>query len=307
MYTGLAVLIIVSLAPVAILLWYFDRLDKGEKESRRFLWQIFLWGILATFIAGGIEYFLDIYFIGIFYNPFIRLFVMAFLFTAVVEESLKYWVIKRKAYDHPAFDEYTDGVVYAVTASLGFAALENVFYVLEGGLYIGMIRAIMSVPAHALFGAIMGYYIALAKFSTNKLDEKAYLKKGLTLAIIFHGLYDFLLLSGTLLAVLVIPMLLGLFINIRRKIQHLHFLDKIKNAKMPAKWTKGQYVKSGIGMVFFTVGVLMLFTVLLYISGDDLAEEVFQGEQIDIWGSSIFIAIMWIISYALLRQKKQSS
>ncbi len=156
MYVGTITLMIISLAPVAVLLWYFDRLDKKQKESRRFLWSIFLWGILITFLAGGIEYFLENTFAGLIADPMVYITVVSFLFTAVTEEGLKYLVVKKKAYDHPAFDEYYDGVIYAVVASLGFAALENVFYVLDGGMYVAVIRALLAVPAHALFGAIMG-------------------------------------------------------------------------------------------------------------------------------------------------------
>lgn len=304
MYTGIISLIAISLAPIVLLLWYFDHLDK-EKESRKFLWKIFLWGVLATAIAGGIEFVLDTFFIDLFYYPFIQLFVVAFLFTAVVEESLKYWVVKRKAYDHPAFDEYFDGIIYAVTASLGFAALENILYVLEGGLYIGIIRALMSVPAHALFGALMGYYIGRARFEKNPSMERKYLWKGLWLAILFHGMYDFLLLSGTLYSIFAIPMLLGIYLNVRRKIKHLHVLDKIKDAVMPRAWTALSYIKTGIGMIFFTIGVLMLFTVLLFITNDPLAEDIFEGIEFDVYGSSIFIAINWLIAYGLIREKKR--
>jgi len=303
MYTGIALLILISLAPIVILLWYFDHLDK-EKESRKFLWVIFLWGVFATAIAGGIEFVLDTFLIDIFYFPLIQLFVVAFIFTAVTEEALKYWVVKRKAYDHPAFNEYFDGIIYAVTASLGFAALENVLYVLDGGLYVGVIRALMAVPAHALFGVMMGYYIGLARFEKNPEKEKKLLGKGLFLAILFHGIYDFLLLSGTLYSIFVIPMLLGMFLNARRKIKHLHVLDKVKGAQMPKPFTKWNYIKTGVGMIFFTIGVLMLLTVLLFITGDPIGEELFQEIEFDVYGSSLFVGIFWLIAYAFIREKK---
>ena len=105
--------------------------------------------------------------LDLFYSPLVKLIILSFVFVAAVEEALKYWIVRKKIWDHPAFDEYFDGIMYAVTASLGFAALENVFYVTDGGLYVGVIRALMAVPAHALFGAMMGYYIGLARFEKN--------------------------------------------------------------------------------------------------------------------------------------------
>lgn len=56
--------------------------------------------------------------------------VMAFFVAAVPEESFKLlalWLVLRK---NPFFDEHYDGIVYAVCVGLGFAALENIFYVL---------------------------------------------------------------------------------------------------------------------------------------------------------------------------------
>lgn len=301
MYTGTIVLIILSLAPVVFLLWFFDHLDK-QKEKRSFLWSIFLWGILVTLIAGGIEIFLEGYLLNIFYLPFVQLVVSAFIFTAVTEEALKYFVVKRKAYNHPAFNEYYDGIVYAVIASLGFAALENVFYVLDGGIYVAVIRAILAVPAHALFGAFMGYYIGLARFERNKEAEKKLLAKGLLLAIFFHGLYDFLLMSESLLSLMVIPLILAMYISVRRKIRHLHFLDKIDGVLMPEKWTAKNYLKAIFGLMFFTVGILSLFTVAMFISGDPAFSEIFQGLDFNLWGTIIFAGIMWLFSYLLIHK-----
>ncbi|MFC1655993.1 PrsW family intramembrane metalloprotease [Patescibacteria group bacterium] len=304
MYINFIILMLISIAPIVILLWYFDHLDKEHKESRRFLWSIFLWGVLITLIAGAIELVLELLFSDLFFIPMVQVFFTAFIFVAVTEETLKYWVVKRKAYDHPAFNEHFDGIVYGVVASLGFAALENILYVMEGGIYIGIIRALLAVPAHALFGAIMGYYIGLAKFAKHPGEEKLLLRKGLILAIIFHGLYDFLLFTLSPIAIFVIPLLLGLALNVRRKIIHLHFLDKIKNAIMLPKWTWWNYVKTGIGMVFFTTGVLMTFTILLYLTDDPIGQEIFTGVEFDMWSSCITIGIMWLIAYGLIRDKR---
>ncbi|MFC1810882.1 PrsW family glutamic-type intramembrane protease [Patescibacteria group bacterium] len=304
MYAGTIALIVFSLAPVALLLWYFDRQDQ-HKESRRFLWSIFLWGVLVTFLAGGIEYFLNSFIGGIFYSSFINILILAFVYTALVEEAFKYWVVKKKAYDHPAFNEYYDGVIYAVVASLGFAALENVFYVIEGGLYVGVIRAILAVPAHALFGAIMGYYIGIARFEKNREKEKKLLSTGLLLAVLFHGIYDFFLMSETILAVLVIPMILALYLNVRRKIKHLHVLDNIQGAVMPLKWTWKNYLKVSFGLGFFTIGVLTLFTVVLFVTNDPITLEAFADIEFDVTGSLIFAFIMWIFSFLLVYRNER--
>jgi len=300
----MTILVIASMAPIVFLLWYFDHLDKKEKESRRFLWSIFLWGVLITFIAGIIEYFSEDLLLSFVFDPLIQTFAIAFISTATVEESLKYLVVKKKVYDHPAFNEYYDGIIYAVVASLGFAAMENIFYVFEGGLYVAIIRAFLTVPAHALFGAIMGYNISLARFSTNKADEKKFLKKGLILAIVFHGLYDFLLLISSSLALFVVPILLGLWMYIRRKIKYLHFMDKLPGSYIPPKWSIWTYIRVSIGMIFFTFGLLATLTAVLYITKDPLGQDIFTDIDFNLSFTLIFTAITWIIAYTLMREKK---
>lgn len=301
MYAQFAILIIISLAPVAILLWYFDRLDKAHKESRRFLWSIFLWGVLVTIIAGGAEYFLETNFAGYFTDKWTQLFVVAFVFVALIEEGLKFWVVKKKAYPHPAFNEHYDGVIYAVVASLGFAALENVFYVMDGGISVGVIRAVLSVPAHALFGATMGYYMSLARFSGNKNIERRLLMKGLFLAVFWHGLYDFLLMSSSVLSMMVFPLLLGLYMNVKRKINHLHVLDGTDIAVESMRPV--DYIKIGIGMIFFTFGSLVLFVVLLYATKDAQVGAAIQDADVNITYSVIFAFLMLLLSARIINWK----
>ena len=74
--------------------------------------------------------------------------------------------------------------------SMGFAATENIFYVMESGYETALLRAFTAVPAHATFGILMGFYMGKAKFSNNKSVLNL---AGLLLAILFHGAYDFFL------------------------------------------------------------------------------------------------------------------
>jgi RsiW-degrading membrane proteinase PrsW (M82 family) len=78
---------------------------------------------------------------------------------------------------------------------MGFATLENVMYVLraENGYMVGWLRAFTAVPAHATFAVAMGYFTGLAKFNREK--RFSYLVKGLIVAILMHGFYDFLLMQ----------------------------------------------------------------------------------------------------------------
>ncbi len=50
-----------------------------------------------------------------------------------------------------------------------------------------------AVPAHAMFGVLMGYFVGKAKFTIGKTASFIERMKGLFVAILFHGLYDFFL------------------------------------------------------------------------------------------------------------------
>jgi len=106
---------------------------------------------------------------------------------------MKYLAVRVKAYNSSNFNEVMDGIVYGVAAGLGFATVENIFYVLGfGTISTALVRAFMSVPSHAAYGGIMGFYLGMAKpFSlTSKQHERKLILTGLTIAILLHGLYD---------------------------------------------------------------------------------------------------------------------
>jgi RsiW-degrading membrane proteinase PrsW (M82 family) len=127
------------------------------------------------------------------------------LIAGLIEEGFKFRAFKWLIYDNNEFDEPYDGILYAVMISLGFAAFENILYVALwtfklgslGTYQIGVSRAMFAVPAHAFFGAIMGYYFGLAKFSGNKDAKRMFILKALGYPILAHGLYDFFLFTRT--------------------------------------------------------------------------------------------------------------
>ena len=55
------------------------------------------------------------------------------------------------------FNEPMDGLILGVAAALGFATVENIFYVRAGKILTALVRAIVSVPSHALFGAVSAW------------------------------------------------------------------------------------------------------------------------------------------------------
>lgn len=123
--------------------------------------------------------------------------VQAFCVAAVPEEAAKLlalWLILRR---NPHFDEHFDGIVYAVFVGLGFAAIENIAYVLqsgEGWMTVAAMRALLAVPGHYAFAIIMGYYYSVYHFVARTPANAA---KIILLPVLAHGVYDSLAMSGS--------------------------------------------------------------------------------------------------------------
>ena len=204
-------LLAVAIAPGLAIAIYVYKRDKYEKEPLGLLVKCFVFGALTGFPAGFAEDF-TFELLGIDLDAPTDLFTAfyaAFFLVGFTEEFVKYWVLTRYAFSKPAFNEPFDGIVYSVMIGLGFATLENVFYVMDGGWGVAALRMFTAVPMHAVFGVLMGYYVGMAKFQGGELQVNSRLK-GLGFAVLFHGAYDFLLFQDTAagLSLLVFPLII---------------------------------------------------------------------------------------------------
>ena len=186
--------------PSLIILWYFNRWDSARSEPTGFLLFPFFLGFVAFIPAALIEMVVDP--LGLPYPPLLRLVFRAFIVAGLVEEGVKLFVVKKFILNRPAFDEVMDGIIYTVTASLGFAFFENIFYSVGGPATL-LIRGLTAVPLHAVASGIMGYYIGISKF-----ERAEAWKQGLFIAVMIHGGYDFFLFLGGGFAFLTFPLLL---------------------------------------------------------------------------------------------------
>jgi len=152
----------ISLAPVIAIIIYFYWRDKYEKEPLKLLAKAFMWGVFVTIPVILIESFICLSLKGV-TSFFASIFLKSFLVAGFTEEFAKFIVFTLLIYKNKEFNEPYDAIIYMVMISLGFASFENFSYVfgayVKGGIFgslaIGFVRAIFSVPAHALFS---GYY-----------------------------------------------------------------------------------------------------------------------------------------------------
>lgn len=211
-------LFILSLAPVVIIAAYIYFRDKYEKEPIRLLLFSLLLGGLTVIPILFLEQFLSS-FTNLFYGLFAAAW-KAFVVAAFSEELFKYLALYLLIWKSPEFNEKFDGIVYATYVSLGFAAVENVLYVMEGGLSTGVMRAITAVPAHAIFGITMGFYFGLAKFYEK--DRGSLKIKALAYPILLHGIYDFILFTGiTWLTIVFVGFVVYLYISGLKRLSFL--------------------------------------------------------------------------------------
>lgn len=184
-------LIFVALAPVFIITIYVYFRDKYEKEPIPLLIKSLIGGAVIVIPIIFLEKFLGEFSENMeFYT---KAAYRAFIVASFSEEVFKYLILFLIIWRNPNFNEKFDGIVYAVFVSLGFAAIENIQYIMSYGIQVGYTRAFTAIPAHALFGITMGYYFGLAKFYPKKRSN--YMMLSLLIPILLHGIYDFILMA----------------------------------------------------------------------------------------------------------------
>ncbi|GAB1450657.1 PrsW family intramembrane metalloprotease [Draconibacterium sp.] len=218
-------LLILSLAPVFIIAGYIYFRDKYEREPIRLLLLALVVGALTVIPIFLLESFLSS-FSGLF-SGLTAAAWNAFVVAAFSEELFKFIALYLLIWKSREFNDKLDGIVYAVFISLGFAAVENVMYVMGNGFGTGIMRAITAVPAHAIFGITMGFYFGMAKFYEKKRYELKL--KALIYPILLHGIYDFILFTGIeWLSIVFIGFLVFLYISGLKRIKQLSDLSIYK-------------------------------------------------------------------------------
>lgn len=183
--------VVLTFLPTVVLLSYFYLRDKN-REPRKVLSLTLLYGGLTFIPVLFVELFLAE--LGVLANAssIVLNFYDNFVNVALPEESFKLLVILLYASRTSAFDEPMDGLVYGAAAALGFATIENIFYVLDGGIGTAITRAVLSVPSHTFWGVILGYSVAQVKFNRK---SKWFIPAALLITTTLHGLFNFFLLS----------------------------------------------------------------------------------------------------------------
>ncbi len=205
-------IIFASLAPSIALLCFFYLKDKYNTEPVGMVFRSFIYGVLLVFPVLVLQYAFQEE--GLLLNPFLQAFVSAALF----EEFFKWFILFYIFYKHVQFDQHYDGIVYSVSISLGFATMENIFYLVAFGVDQAFIRALLPVSSHALFGVIMGYYLGKAKFSLGRRKIKL-IALSLLFPWLLHGIYDYILYIQQYWIYMMLPFMIFLWSLALRKVK----------------------------------------------------------------------------------------
>ncbi len=196
-----------SAVPALILAGYFWYGDPTTKEPLLGLAVTFLLAVGFATIAGVVNSIAQ---------PFFAVFgivgttLFYFLIVGPIEETVKWLAVRSYAFRTDAFQTVVDGVVYGAMAGVGFAAIENLLYILmfsvdstAAGFAIQQDRAVAIAtqrafvgPGHVIFSAWAGFYLGLAKFNHGKRGP--IVVKGLLIAAFIHALYNTLVTNLSL-------------------------------------------------------------------------------------------------------------
>jgi RsiW-degrading membrane proteinase PrsW (M82 family) len=192
-----------GIAPGLALLSYFYLKDEYDSEPISVVLKTFLYGALLVFPIMFIQHVIET-------EHLVKSnFADAFLSSSLLEEFFKWFILFFIIYPYVDFDEPFDGIVYGVAVSLGFATIENIFYLIANGVGNAMVRALLPVSSHALFGVIMGFYMGKAKFTEGSKVKWVILS--LLLPFILHGFYDYILLSQEYWIYIIFPFMIFLW------------------------------------------------------------------------------------------------
>ena len=209
------IVFIAAILPAIVLIVHIYNRDKWQKEPPKQLFKAFVYGVGSAMIVLLLPAF------GLVSStPGTDISAQignAFRTAAIPEEMAKLfmlWLFLRKCKE---FDEHMDAVVYAVCVGMGFAATENILYLfsnLNHWLSTGIMRALISVPAHYFFAIIMGYYYSLAHFRIGK-NRTVDALSALLVPVVAHGIFDALLfvsaMSESLAGILTLVFIIGFF------------------------------------------------------------------------------------------------
>lgn len=193
--------ILLAFIPALFYAWVTYWMDRYEKEPRLLLGAAFFWGAIVA--AGGAFILNTIFGIAVYAitaDPFLTDFSTGTFSAPFVEESLKgFAVLLVFLIFRHEFDSVLDGIVYAAITALGFAATENVLYMIQYGFAesgwdglwaIFFLRVVLGAWNHPTYTAFTGIGLAAARLNRRPAAKLLLPIGGFAVAQFTHFLHN---------------------------------------------------------------------------------------------------------------------
>ncbi len=186
--------LVAGILPPLVWLFFWLREDSAHPEPRKLLAGTFFAGMLAVIVAIPIEQLIAS--LGLSQS-------LQYILWAATEEMLKFITIAIVALRSKEYDEPIDAMIYAATASLGFAALENTLFVmgpfsqgaLAQGIVFGNMRFIGATLVHLVSSTFVGFSLGLM-FYRSRLTKAISWIAGIAVAITLHSLFNLMIIHA---------------------------------------------------------------------------------------------------------------
>ncbi len=186
--------LISGIIPSFFWFWFWLREDKEKPEPK---------GVIATIFITGMASVLFVLPIQKFIQNNIDSHNLQTILWASAEEIIKYLAVILILYKSNYIDKPIDWAIYLITAALGFAALENMMFLIKPfsldqtivGLLTGQLRFLGSTLLHSVASGMIGVALGLS-FYKGENRKKWYLIFGMIVAITLHSLFNFFIIKN---------------------------------------------------------------------------------------------------------------
>src|SRR6266481_1531793 len=153
-----------AVAPALLILWLVVAADERPGPPVK-VWTAFLLGAASISLLGVVRAPFALISVTP-ANPWIAQALHSTFGVALAEEVVKLLVIVAVSRRRRPFVDPMDTVVYGAAAGLGFAAYENLAYLVQHAdiwRSLAALRSVLTVPFHGALGIIAGAYLAIAR------------------------------------------------------------------------------------------------------------------------------------------------
>ena len=195
-FHAIAYALLGGVLPALLWLSFWLREDRKQPEPRNLIRKTFFFGMLAVILVlpfqKGVE------------MIFPSLTALSLFLWAMLEEIFKFGAGYFGGLRSVEDNEPIDPMVYMITAALGFVALENTLFIFSPiiahdalqSFITGNMRFIGASLLHVVSSGILGASLSLS-FYKSWYQRVTYVAMGLSLAIIFHLIFNLLILGGS--------------------------------------------------------------------------------------------------------------